>query len=346
MKNDFTRIEKIMAGQSADIVPLYEHLFNGEMLEAVMGYKLEGDQREVLKKRVQFYQQMGYDYMPYETGPRFARLDGLVTKDTAEMAQGGDRGWVDEHNGAIKDWADLENPDFWPEDIYDYNSFDIITELLPEGMKIIGGCSGGPYEHATFSMGFVPMCMKMQDDPAFVEAYFNKIGETLVAIATRVAKLPVIGVYRYGDDMGYKGATMISPEDLRKYVFPWAKKIVAEAHAAGKKFLLHSCGNLEEVMDDLIDDVGIDAKHSWEDVIMPVTEAKARWGKRIAIFGGVDVDFLCRNTPEQVKEYSKRILDVCGNGGYAFGSGNSITNYVPVKNYLAMVEAWREWNGI
>ena len=345
MKNDFTRLEKILDGQQADIVPAYEHLFDGEFIEAVMGYKLQGTQREVLSKLIAFYQQMGYDYMPYEAGPRFARRGVQITEDTAELSHG-NRGWVDEHAGPIQGWADLENPEYWPEDIYDYNTFDTITDLLPPGMKVIGGCSGGPFEHASFLMGLSPLCIMLADDPAFVEALCKKIGEILVTIATKVAPLPVIGAYRFGDDMGYKGATMLSPEALRAYFFPWAKRIVAAVHAVDKKFVLHSCGNLAQVMDDLIDDVGIDAKHSFEDVITPVIDAKARWGNRIAIFGGVDLDFLCRRTPAEIKEYAKRVLDICGTGGYAFGSGNSITNYVPVKNYLAMMEAWREWNGI
>ena len=77
-------------------------------------------------------------------------------------------------------------------------------------------------------------------------------------------------------------------------------------HQAGKPFLLHSCGQLEKIMDDLIDDVKIDAKHSFEDVIMPVTEAKRRWGDRVALLGGVDVDYLCRHSPEEIMEYTKR----------------------------------------
>ncbi len=52
-------------------------------------------------------------------------------------------------------------------------------------------------------------------------------------------------------------------------------------------------------MDDLIDDVGIDAKHSYEDVIMPVWEAKKKWGHRMALIGGVDMDVLARGTEDK-----------------------------------------------
>ena len=78
-----------------------------------------------------------------------------------------------------------------------------------------------------------------------------------------------------------------------------------------------------EIMDDLIDDVGIDSKHSFEDKILPVEEAYSRWGDRCAILGGVDMDLLGRGTEETVRARTRQILDACGvNGtGYCLGSG-------------------------
>jgi len=126
---------------------------------------------------------------------------------------------------------------------------------------------------------------------------------------------------------------------LRKYVFPWQKKIVEVAHRKNLPLILHSCGNLESVMDDLIDYVGIDAKHSYENVIMPITEAKKKYGNRIAVLGGIDVDILSRLSEKEVRKEVTRILYECApGGGYALGSGNTIANYVKLENYLAMLD--------
>jgi uroporphyrinogen decarboxylase len=255
---------------------------------------------------------------------------------------------VDEHGGIIHDMADLDNPAYWPEGdaAFDYKMFEALAELVPDGMKIIGGASGGPFEHASFLMGLEPLSMAMYDDPIFVERFFEKIGKTLVEIAARLVKMDKIGIYRFGDDLGYKTATMLSTKQLRKYVFPWSKKVVEVVHQAGKPFLLHSCGQLEKIMDDLIDDVKIDAKHSYEDVIMPVTEVKRRWGDRVAIMGGIDVDFMCRHAPAEIMEHTKRVMEVCSKGGgYAIGTGNTVANYIPVENYLAMLKAAADFNG-
>ena len=96
-------------------------------------------------------------------------------------------------------------------------------------------------------------------------------------------------------------------------------------------------------MDDLIDWVGIDAKHSFEDVIMPAAEAKRRYGDRIAILGGVDVDYLSRHSVDEVRAYTRKVIEECApGGGWALGTGNSVPNYVPVENYLAMLDEGRK----
>jgi uroporphyrinogen decarboxylase len=142
-----------------------------------------------------------------------------------------------------------------------------------------------------------------------------------------------------GDDMGFRTATLIPPEALRKYTLPWHKRFAQLTHEHDLPYFLHSCGNLGEIMDDLIDDVGIDAKHSYENAIIPVTEFQATYGDRIGVLGGIDIDILGRRTSEQVRAEVRRVIDICHpRGRYAIGSGNSIPSYIPVENYLAMLD--------
>ena len=91
---------------------------------------------------------------------------------------------------------------------------------------------------------------------------------------------------------------------------------------------------------------GIDAKHSFEDKILPVEEAYRRWGDRISILGGVDMDLLARGSEEQVRKRVREILGVCGTKGtgYCLGSGNTAANYIPRENFLAMLDEGRRWN--
>lgn len=96
----------------------------------------------------------------------------------------------------------------------------------------------------------------------------------------------------------------------------------------------------------MIDFVGIDAKHSNEDQITPFSVWVEKYGDRIGNFGGIDVNALCYFDRKELKEY---ILDVItksiNHGGFAFGTGNSIPDYVPTEKYLDMIEIVREYRG-
>lgn len=92
--------------------------------------------------------------------------------------------------------------------------------------------------------------------------------------------------------------------------------------------------------------MGGDAKHSYEDRIVPVEEVHRRWGDRIAILGGVDMDLLTRGSEEDVRQRTRAILETCAakGTGYCLGTGNSGANSVAPRNFLAMLDEGRQWN--
>ena len=92
-------------------------------------------------------------------------------------------------------------------------------------------------------------------------------------------------------------------------------------------------------MTDLIDNVRIDGKHSFEDAIMPVQDFQITYGDSIAVLGGLDLNILSGGTPAQVRAQTRLLLETCGaRGRYALGAGNSVPSYVPVENYLTMLD--------
>ena len=75
---------------------------------------------------------------------------------------------------------------------------------------------------------------------------------------------------------------------------------------------------------------------------MPVEEAYEQYHDRIAILGGIDVDFVCRSTPEEVYARSRAMLErSASRGGYALGTGNSVPEYIPYENFIAMIDCVR-----
>lgn len=236
----------------------------------------------------------------------------------------------------------------WPDPAkLDYGILDKVGESVPDGMKLIAHGPGGVLENMIRLVGLDNLCLMIADDPELVWEIASGIGSRLVTYYTHCLEHPSVGAIVGNDDWGFKSQTMLSPEDLRRFVFPWHKKIVSAAHAAGKPAILHSCGCLGPVMDDIIGEMGYDGKHSYEDTIQPVEDAYDAYHKRIAILGGIDVDFVCRHTPEEIYERSKKMLErVSSDGAYALGTGNSVPEYVPDDHYFAMTRAvldFRRW---
>lgn len=217
---------------------------------------------------------------------------------------------------------------------------DFLCSILPKGMKLVPLGPGGVLENVITLVGYSNLCMMLLEDPDLARDIFDAVGTRLVRLYEIMAPYQSVGAVVSNDDWGFKTQTMISPEHMRQYVFPWHTRIVQAAHAAGKPVILHSCGYPVDVMEDIIGTIGLDAKHSWEDTIVRVEDGYERWGGRIAIMGGIDVDFLCRATPDEVHGRARALLDRSATrGAYALGSGNSIPEYIPRENYLAMISA-------
>lgn len=72
--------------------------------------------------------------------------------------------------------------------------------------------------------------------------------------------------------------------------------------------------------------------------------SKRRWGGRVALLGGVDVDFITRRTPDEMRRYTRNILDTCVEGGrFSLGVGNWMADSIPLENYLALLDEARRY---
>jgi uroporphyrinogen decarboxylase len=355
---DFGRLRQaLMRYAVPDRLPLFEIRIDDEVVSALLGETVHnpgymgrralgtgGASREdierYVRQLVRAYYHLGYDYVPV---PVYLPMGSpmLLGRDTATLERAKGRAWVDETRGPIADWEDFEGYGWCELVEVDLYAVEYAARILPAGMALIV-FTRGVMEWLMRLIGFEPLCFALVDDPALVEAVAERTGNLVVDLIDRVAGLNGVGAVSIYDDMGFKTGTFISPEYLRRYVLPWTRRCVEAAHGQGLPFILHACGNLEQIMDELIDRVGIDAKHSFEDTILPMATVKARYGGRIGILGGVDMHLLASGTPEAVGRAARQVIADCApGGGYAFGSGNTIANYVPLQNYLRMLNEAR-----
>jgi len=335
-------LEKLWGEKMMTLAEAYSPDQVGEMLAKGKGVMpLAGKkERAFWKQYISFFHRMGYD-MVTDMAPigfvMFLTMPSLrVTADTAELSRG-QRMWAEEGRGKISSWEDFEAFS-WDGLNLDLEEWcDFFEKNTPEGMKIAANFS--LFEQVLERlMGYEGLFYSLVDQPDLVKAVFDKWGEITEHFYRQAVQCDAVGMVFHSDDMGYKTATMVSPSKLRELVLPWFKRYAKIAHDAGKMFWLHSCGNVYGIMDDLIDDVKIDAFHSFQDEIMPVEDFMETYGGRVAGVGGLDVDAMVRMDEEALRKRCRQILSRCWPGRFAFGTGNSVTNYIPAKNYLVMLD--------
>lgn len=334
---DYSHFEAAMRNRRPARLPIYEHLVNVEFMEAVLGVRFAGlaagaprDVQEFLRQYCRFFREMTYDTVSFEV------CIGDFMEGRSAICGG---------QGPIQSRADYEAFDwsgiprrFWE---HAHPRFEALAAVLPAGMKAVGGVGNGVFELAECFVGLEYLPFIQADDPELYSDLFERVGALMLDIWTTFLERHAAAFVacRFGDDLGFKSSLLTHPDTVRRHIIPQYRRVIDAVHRAGKPFLWHSCGCIFEVMEDAIA-AGIDAKHSNEDAIAPFERWIALYGDRIGLCGGFDLGFLCQKSPGEIRSavFDEGRRFRCAARGYALGSGNSIPGYVPVGNYLAMIE--------
>lgn len=320
-------------------LPVYEHFINVEFMEKLKGSKFAelesgdgADLKEFFANYCGFYREMTYDTVSFE-----ACVTHILPNAGALLGEGA---------GPIQKRADFESYP-WDELAGMYwemadRKFKALSGAMPAGMKGIGGVGNGIFEVSEDLVGFEHLCYMQVDDSQLFADLYVRIGDLFVELWGKFLNKygDLYAVCRMGDDLGFKTGTLLSPRAVIDNVVPQYKRVIDLVKKANKPFLLHSCGNIFAVMEEIIA-AGISAKHSNEDIISPYDKWIELYGDRIGLFGGFDVDLICQKPVDEffdyVVEHGTKYRQAAN--GYALGSGNSIPEYVPVEGYLAMIRA-------
>ncbi len=338
---DYRNLLQVLNNQRPDRLPLYEHHIDPPFISKAFGETIDpsgltaGELPDYYRKVIGFWKDMTYDGFDFE-----AAICNIFPGHGAIM--GGMPGPIQTRDDFEKyPWKDI--PVIFKEKYKPH--LDAIRVTLPSGMKAYGGCGYGIFEGSQDLVGYEHLCVMQCMDPELFRDLFVRIGDLWVELWTWLSEnySDIFVFYRMGDDLGHKTSTLLEPDIIRQHILPQLKRVIEIAHSAGKKFLLHSCGCIFPLMDDIIS-LGIDAKHSNEDQIAPFGEWIEKYSDRIGLFGGFDLNLLILEEPDVVyktilekgSQYRSRAR------GYGLGSGNSIPGYVPVDGFLAMVDAVKE----
>ncbi len=331
---DFNCLLQILNRQTAGRPVLFEFFMNEPLYKLLTEEEKIPEGSEDFRSRVRMiraFRNAGYDYTT------------LLPPAEFTFAAHNDAG---ASPYSLNDKTDIHNRESferhrWPDvDILDWAFIEELIPYIPDGMKLVASGPGGVEENVIALVGFQNLSYMMIDDPELVKDLFEAVGRRLVDYYREICKYEAVGACISNDDWGFKTQTFLSPEQMEDWLFPWHKKITETIHSSGRPVILHSCGNIYPVIDKIIDDLKYEGKHSYEDTIMPVEEAWETYHDRIAIMGGIDVDYMIRDSTDAIYKRSRLMLErTADNGAFALGTGNSVPEYLPAEKYFAMLKA-------
>ncbi|MCL2095578.1 MAG: uroporphyrinogen decarboxylase family protein [Oscillospiraceae bacterium] len=330
-KPNFENLLKVLRRETPSRPVLMELFMNGVIYNRFCDPEYQyGNGFDGLVTTASSFANLGYDYFTASIAGFGFPQKARDSKQTTTL----------NHEPAIydrKSFDEYQWPDAQP---HNFEQLTKAAPYIPEGMKAVMIGPSGVLENTIAIMGYDNLCEKLYEDPQLVSDVTENVGRCLVKFYTLGAENDLVGAAFGNDDWGFNTQTMLSPKHMREYIFPWHKKIVEAMHSRNKPCILHSCGNPLEIMDDIAGDIKYDGRHSYEDNIIPVEDFYERFHDKIAVIGGIDVNFITTAKPEEIKERSKKMLErTSSRGGYALGTGNSVPEYIPVENYLAMLSA-------
>ena len=329
--------ERIMAAfdhREADTVPLTEFGVNEKIWRA-----------DGCNSLYEFQQKAGYDLISvrikynrfYEDETFFRDEWGIGYHDNGEATP---HATVHPVQGP-EDMDKLILPD--PDDPF---KFQYLEQLVKDykGEKAICFSTRAFFLWASEIMGMDKLLENMALEPEFIEDLFDKIVDNQIAVAKNAIKMGaefIVDTDDYGSNIG----PIISPSMFEEFCADRIIRMADAVHEAGGKFIKHSDGNINKLLDQIVD-CHIDALHSIDPTAhMNLAEVKQKYGDRITLFGNIDCgNLLTYGTVEDVENAVKEAIKVAGpGGGYVVASSNTIPQTAKPENVWAIINAARKY---
>lgn len=173
------------------------------------------------------------------------------------------------------------------------------------------------YERAWTLRGMQNLLMDFHDHPGFVRELLNTIADYNIAQVKEAMNYDLDAVY-FGDDWGQQRGIQMGPKLWRKFIYPVLERMYRTVHEGGKYVFIHSCGDVDELFDDLIT-IGVNCFNPFQPEVMDVFALLKKYRRRLIFHGGLSTQkTLPYGTVEQVQAETRRLLEMGGDGGYIF----------------------------
>ena len=337
-------------GGKPDRVPIFDFLFSQSIFEQTIGRKPEAYNA---RDAVECTQAMGLDgvWVPFGgfSGhkPRFLTENVYVDEWGTTYKKDLTIAWpIDAPiDYPIKSRVDLEAyapPD--PTAPGRLTPLKEANEFAQGEIAILGGVQG-PLTTAWLILGPEAIMLSLYDDPEFLERVFEISNGFFIEAGKRMIGAGLVDAIIVSEDLGHSSSPFFSLGHFRQHLRPYLDEMLSVFVEEGVPILLHSCGNINVFLDDLVE-MGISGLHPMQRTAhMDLADIKREYGHRICLVGNIDSSVtLPYGSEEDVKREVLEALSVAGpGGGYILASDHSLHDGIPMRNIWRMVETAREY---
>ena len=202
-----------------------------------------------------------------------------------------------------------------------------------------------PFAHVWEALTPIKFVSWMHENPSIIKKFIDKMTEFNMKLIGILGEFD-LNIIVLGGDLCDAHGPMLSPEKFRSLgVFEAMKKQVEAAHKFGIKFIKHTDGFINPILDDLVNVSKVDGLHSLDPSAgVEIGEIKEKYRHKLILHGNISVDNLATKSVEEIVEETKRVIKSASpGGGHILSSSNSWYAGGKLENYLAMVEAARKY---
>lgn len=192
------------------------------------------------------------------------------------------------------------------------------------------------YERALTLRGMEALMMDFIDNHGFVHELLTVITDFNI-LQVKAALKHDIDCIHFGDDWGQQTGLQMGPELWHEFIYPQLKRVYAIVKDAGKYVSIHSCGDVDELFDDLIN-IGLNCFNPFQPEVMDVDALMKQYYGKLTFHGGLSTQkTLPYGSVEDVITETKHLIEMGRNGGYIFAPAHAVEGDVPVKNMVAFI---------